>query len=222
MPKLPLELGWSTAATLARTPPQSGICGIWDSLRAGRHDEAGWGPLAVASCHQQSLDNGSWILAEQFCLEPAPPLSAFANRRQTQHDAVDSKHSKLVESRWGELCLHRVRELEQHMEVAVPRHLPTVPPRVPKRGTRKKAAKATEVALRGARTSNLNHPLAVLVIACANAPGTWGCISGCGTILNQSLHAEIEYQICAPSCKGVREKYLTVGWKGVGGGGGYK
>ena len=93
------------------------ICGIWDALREGKVAEArARAALAVAACDQQSLDSGSWILAEQFCLEPSPPLSAFSNRRQHQFDSADSYHSKLFEPRWAELCLHKVRELELHLE----------------------------------------------------------------------------------------------------------
>ena len=93
------------------------IAGIWDSLREGKVEEArARAALAVAACDQQSLDSGSWILAEQFCLEPAPPLSAFSNRRQHQLDPADSYHSRLFEPRWAELCLHKVRELELHLE----------------------------------------------------------------------------------------------------------
>ena len=57
------------------------LCGIWDALREGRTEEArARAALAVAACDQQSLDGGSWLLAEQFCLEPAPPLSVFSSR----------------------------------------------------------------------------------------------------------------------------------------------
>ena len=93
------------------------IAGIWDALREGKVAEArARAALAVAACDQQSLDSGSWIFAEQFCLEPAPPISAFSNRKQHQFDSADSYHSKLFEPHWAELCLRKVRELELHLE----------------------------------------------------------------------------------------------------------
>ena len=119
--KLPLGLGLSAAATWGPYPTTIRltwqICGIWDALREGKVAEArARAALAVAACDQQSLDSGSWILAEQFCLEPSPPLSAFSNRRQHQFDSADSYDSKLFEPRWAELCLHKVRELELRLE----------------------------------------------------------------------------------------------------------
>ena len=72
--------------------------------------------MAVAACDQQSLDGGSWVLAEQFALERGPPLGAFSNKRSSQQDSLDTYHMRLFEARWAELCLHRVRELELHLE----------------------------------------------------------------------------------------------------------
>ncbi|CAE7221564.1 unnamed protein product [Symbiodinium sp. CCMP2592] len=93
------------------------VCGIWDALRAGRHDEArARCALCIAACDQQAFDNGQWTLAEQFLLEQPPPLSAFAGKRNASSDATDTYHTRLVEPRWAELCLHKVRELEQHLE----------------------------------------------------------------------------------------------------------
>ena len=141
------------------------IAGIWDALREGKVAEArARAALAVAACDQQSLDNGSWILAEQFCLEPAPPISAFSSRRQHHLDSADSYHTKLVEPRWAELCLHKVRELELHLEAKKKlggkgRQTPSPPEPPASSGTRKatKVARETKEALRGARTSSLLH-----------------------------------------------------------------
>ena len=70
----------------------------------------------MAGADQQALDGGSWTLAEHLLLVPGPPFSAFANRKSHQFDAIDSYHTKLFEPQWAELCLHRVKELEQHLE----------------------------------------------------------------------------------------------------------
>ena len=54
------------------------VTGIWDCLRAGRHEEArARAALTVAAADQQALDGGSWVLAEHFLLEQGPPLSAL-------------------------------------------------------------------------------------------------------------------------------------------------
>ena len=72
------------------------IAGIWDCLRAGKHTEArARAALAVAACDQQSLDGGSWVLAEQFGLERGPPLGVFSNTRVSQQAQLDSYHMRL-------------------------------------------------------------------------------------------------------------------------------
>ena len=65
------------------------LTGVWDALREGRVAEArARCALAVAAGDQQSLDGGSWILAEQVGLEPPPPLQVFANRRGQHGEAL--------------------------------------------------------------------------------------------------------------------------------------
>ena len=93
------------------------IAGIWDALRSQRPEEArARAALAIACVDQQALDGGAWTLAEQFSLEGPPPLASFANRRHQGLEHSDIYHSRIFESRWAELCLHKVRELEQHLE----------------------------------------------------------------------------------------------------------
>ena len=93
------------------------IAGIWNALRSQRPDEArARAALAIACVDQQALDGGAWTLAEQFSLEGPPPLASFANRRHSGLEHSDTYHSRIFESRWAELCLHKVRELEQHLE----------------------------------------------------------------------------------------------------------
>ena len=62
--------------------------------------------LAVAACDQQSLDGGSWLGA----------LAAFSNRKPSHLASIDSYRTRIYEARWSELCLHKVRELGQHLE----------------------------------------------------------------------------------------------------------
>ena len=147
------------------------ICGIWDALREGKVAEArARAVLAVAACDQQSLDSGSWILAEQFCLEPSPPLSG--NRRQHQFDSADSYHSKLFEPRWANCvcikfgnwsCALRQRrslgeKAARPLRQLIPRLLPT-----PRKATR--VAKEENQAPPGPRKSRHRDAVAALEFA---------------------------------------------------------
>ncbi|CAE7460646.1 unnamed protein product [Symbiodinium sp. CCMP2592] len=59
------------------------LCGVWDALRNENVAEArARAALGVACADQQSLDNGSWVLADQFSLERLPPMASFASRGQ--------------------------------------------------------------------------------------------------------------------------------------------
>ena len=62
------------------------------------------------------MDSGGWIFAQEILLEPPPPLSSFQGRRPNASELAESYHSKLVDSRWADLMLHRVKELEGYLE----------------------------------------------------------------------------------------------------------
>ena len=99
-----IRLGWS-------------IAGIWDCLREQKYQEArARAALAIAALDQQSLDTGSWLIAQEVMLEPPPPLSTFTARRVQQLDPLESFHSKLLDPRMADLLLHRVKEVEGYME----------------------------------------------------------------------------------------------------------
>ena len=99
-----IRLGWA-------------IAGIWDCLREQKYQEArARAALAIAALDQQSLDAGSWLIAQEVMLEPPPPLSSFTARRVQQLDPLESFHSKLLDPRMADLLLHRVKEVEGYME----------------------------------------------------------------------------------------------------------
>ena len=99
-----IRLGWA-------------IAGIWDCLREQKYQEArARAALAIAALDQQSLDTGSWLIAQEVMLEPPPPLSTFTARRVQQLDPLESFHSKLLDPRMADLLLHRVKEVEGYME----------------------------------------------------------------------------------------------------------
>ena len=93
------------------------MAGVFDALRADRVGEArARAALALASVDQQSMDGGSWVLADHFTLERPPPMSVFTQKRAVSSEAAETYHSRLYDPRWAELCLHRVRELDLHLE----------------------------------------------------------------------------------------------------------
>ncbi|CAE7244239.1 unnamed protein product [Symbiodinium sp. CCMP2456] len=90
--------------------------GILDCLRDGRTGEARARTcLAIAALDQQCIDSGQWTLAQEILLEAPPPLGSFQGRR-VLHDPLESFHTRLLSSRWSELLLHRVKELEAFLE----------------------------------------------------------------------------------------------------------
>ena len=64
----------------------------------------------MTAIDQQSLDGGSWLIAQEVLLEPLPPLSSFTARRVQQPDPLESFHSTLLGPRVADLLLHRVKE----------------------------------------------------------------------------------------------------------------
>ena len=86
--------------------------GIWDALMAGRHEEArARAALATACFDQQACDRGGWLLSSELTLEPPPPYASFA-----QHSAPDVwevQHSRLIDDRWMELFLSRLKDMAE-------------------------------------------------------------------------------------------------------------
>lgn len=92
-----------------------GTGGIWDCLRQGRHDEArARAALGVAMLDQQSCDQGGWLLASELSLEPPPPYSSFSTH--TTPSPWEVPHTRLIDGRWYELILSRLRDLAEYQE----------------------------------------------------------------------------------------------------------
>ena len=90
--------------------------GILDCLRDDRVGEARARTcLAIAALDQQCIDAGAWTYAQEVLLEAPPPLGSFQNRR-VLHDPLESHHTKLLSSRWSDVLLHRVKEMETFLE----------------------------------------------------------------------------------------------------------
>lgn len=119
------------------------IAGIWDSLRGGRHEEArARAGLALAALDQQSCDRGSFLLAAEVSLESPPPYSSFQSH--SAPEPFELPHSKLLDPRWVELMMSRLRDLseyqEKKMKLSAPRKVeePDKQPKPPKPSPKQK------------------------------------------------------------------------------------
>ena len=119
------------------------IAGIWDSLRGGRHEEArARAGLALAALDQQSCDRGSYLLAAEVALESPPPYSSFQSH--SAPEPFELPHSKLLDPRWVELMMSRLRDLseyqEKKMKLSAPRKVeePDKQPKPPKPNPKQK------------------------------------------------------------------------------------
>ena len=91
------------------------LAGIWDALRAGRNCEArARAALALAQIDQQACDRGSFLLAAEVSLEPPPPMSSFHGH--TVPEPGEVPHSRLLDPRWVDLMMSRLRDLSDYQE----------------------------------------------------------------------------------------------------------
>ena len=89
--------------------------GIWDALAQNRIEEArARAALAVAAFDQQSCDRGNWLLAAEMTLEQPPPYASFASHAPP--DAWEIQHTRLVDDRWAELFLAKLKDLAEYQE----------------------------------------------------------------------------------------------------------
>ncbi|CAE7616851.1 unnamed protein product, partial [Symbiodinium sp. KB8] len=89
--------------------------GAADALREGRAEECyARLLLLIAQGDQMSIDRGSWLLAAEASLEDAPPFAAFNNH--TLPSPTEPPFTKLLDVRWIELFLSRLRDIETYQE----------------------------------------------------------------------------------------------------------
>eukprot|EP00435_Cladocopium_sp_Y103_P007514 s684_g2.t1 len=89
--------------------------GIWDCLRTGRIEEArARTALSVCVLDRQACDAGSWLLASELALESPPPMTNF-QMHQAPHP-WELPHSKLVDPRWMDLVVAKVKDLADYHE----------------------------------------------------------------------------------------------------------
>ena len=91
------------------------MAGIWDCLRHGKTAEArARAALAVAVMDQHRCDRGGWLLASEATLENPPPFSAFS--QHTPPEPWELQHSQLLDPRWVELFLAKLKDLAEYQE----------------------------------------------------------------------------------------------------------
>ena len=84
------------------------IAGALDCLRASKPEQARARlNIALLQADQCSIDRGSLLLAQELSLELGPPMSSF---RKRDNAAGDPAYSRLLDPRWAEIALSRLRE----------------------------------------------------------------------------------------------------------------
>ena len=93
-----------------------GVAGILDSLRAGNHHQArARACLMLAQYEQESLDHGSYVLAQEFSMESPPPLSSF--QAHSLPDPVEMSATRLMNQQWVEAYADRLKQVDSYIEM---------------------------------------------------------------------------------------------------------
>ena len=131
-----------------------GVAGILDCLVNNKNSEArARAALMLAQADQEGIDRGGWLLAGEFSLEPAPPISSFS--QHVVPDPMELQYSRLMDARWIEAFVGRLKEADDYLErrkklsarqtPAPPLvHLPTPKPKGGGKGKGKKGANQEE------------------------------------------------------------------------------
>ena len=57
---------------------------------------------------QAAIDQGNWLLASEFSMQPSPPFSAFQRPRGL--DPLETRQTKIVDPRWISVFMARLKE----------------------------------------------------------------------------------------------------------------
>lgn len=91
------------------------VGGIWDALIRGDVGGArARAALLIAAGDQASIDGGSWLLSNVSLLESPPPYHSFASHSTPSPQEL--QHFALFDTRWVELFLSHVKELDSYQE----------------------------------------------------------------------------------------------------------
>lgn len=93
-----------------------GIAGIHDALRQGQVDSArSRCCLLLAAAEQESLDHGSFLLSQEFLMEPPVPISSFQNH--ILPDSMEMATTRLLDGRWIEAYADRLKQVDAYIEM---------------------------------------------------------------------------------------------------------
>ena len=93
-----------------------GVAGILNSLRANDVNAArARACLMLAQFEQESLDHGSFLLAQEFAMEPPAPLSSF--QQHVLPDVMEMSTTKLINQQWIEAFADRLKQVDSYMEM---------------------------------------------------------------------------------------------------------
>lgn len=92
-----------------------GVCGILDSLRAGHPEEArARCCLMLCQAEQESLDKGSFVLAQEMALEPPPPYAGF--NLHVLPDPMEVPFTRIMDPRWIDAMTAKIKEADDYLE----------------------------------------------------------------------------------------------------------
>ena len=113
--------GWAEHRSKIQSYPRTvrsvwGLAGVMDAIRAGATDEALCRCyLLMAQYEQESIDRGSFLLAQEFALEPPAPISSFANH--VIPEPTEMAYTRILDSRWVEAFAHHLKDVDTYMEM---------------------------------------------------------------------------------------------------------
>ena len=70
--------------------------------------------LLLAGSDQAAIDQGSWLLGAELLFESPAPLQNFSKHRSP--DPAELQHTRIVDPRWVQVAVARVREREAFLE----------------------------------------------------------------------------------------------------------
>lgn len=92
------------------------VAGIADALRNGCQDEALCRcMLLLGQYEQEALDRGSFLLAQEFSLEPPAPVSSFSQHQIPE--ATEMAYTRILDQRWIEAFAHRLRDVDHYIDM---------------------------------------------------------------------------------------------------------
>lgn len=93
-----------------------GVAGILDCFRQGQTDAArSRACITLAQFEQESIDHGSYLLAQEFAMEPPPPIAAF--QQHTVPDPMELAATRLMNVSWVEAYTDRLKQVDNYMEM---------------------------------------------------------------------------------------------------------